>query len=288
MARVRNSLMPVRSSLQNRARPRPGEGVLDMSGPVDGRTVADVVAVMDERLERLERLGSPTGADRSAQRDFLATYRRTTLAVGRAIEDARFEDPEWVERWDVAFADLYLEALDADLTGVGTVSRPWRLAFDVPLGLPALRNVLVGINAHVNYDLPQALLAVIDDADFRDPHLLARRRRDHERIDAVLAGRVAAEDSELAATSGRTLVDRVLEPANRAASRRFLREARQKVWHNTAELQRARLAGAEAYAVRLAELEVLSAARVAELLVPGQVLLRLAVAGFGVTLPPAA
>lgn len=259
-----------------------------MSGPVDGRTVADVVAVMDERLERLERLGSPTGADRSAQRDFLATYRRTTLAVGRAIEDARFEDPEWVERWDVAFADLYLEALDADLTGVGTVSRPWRLAFDVPLGLPALRNVLVGINAHVNYDLPQALLAVIDDADFRDPHLLARRRRDHERIDAVLAGRVAAEDSELAATSGRTLVDRVLEPANRAASRRFLREARQKVWHNTAELQRARLAGAEAYAVRLAELEVLSAARVAELLVPGQVLLRLAVAGFGVTLPPAA
>ncbi len=38
--------------------------------------------------------------------------------------------------------------------------------------------------------------------------------------------------------------------------------------------------------MRLAELEVLSAARVADLLAPGQVLLRLAVAGFGVTLPP--
>jgi len=256
-----------------------------MSGPVDGRTVADVVATMDERLEQLE---SPSGAGRSAQRDFLATYRRTTLAVGRAVEEARFEDPDWVERWDVVFADLYLDALDADLTGTGTVTRPWRLAFDVPDGLPALRNVLAGINAHVNYDLPQALLAVIDDADFEDPHLLARRRRDHERIDAVLAGRVAAEDAELASTSGRTLLDRVLVPANRGASRRFLREARQKVWHNTAELQRARLAGADAYATRLAELEVLSAARVADLLAPGQVLLRLAVAGFGVTLPPAA
>ena len=256
-----------------------------MSGTVDGRTVADVVAAMDERLERLE---SPSGTGRSAQRDFLATYRRTTLAVGRAVEDARFEDPDWVERWDVVFADLYLEALDADVTGVGTVSRPWRLAFDVPEGLPALRNVLAGINAHVNYDLPQALLAVIDDADFEDPHLLARRRRDHERIDAVLAGRVAAEDTELASTSGRTLLDRLLVPANRSASRRFLREARRKVWHNTAELQRARLAGAQAYTTRLAELEVLSAARVADLLAPGQVLLRLAVAGFGVTLPPAA
>ena len=34
------------------------------------------------------------------------------------------------------------------------------------------------------------------------------------------------------------------------------------------------------------ELEVLSAARIADLLAPGQVILKLAVAGFGVTLPP--
>jgi hypothetical protein len=75
---------------------------------------------------------------------------------------------------------------------------------------------------------------------------------------------------------------------NRAASRRFLREARLKVWENTEALQAARLAGPAAYANRLGELEVLSAARVADLLAPGQVLLRLAVAGFGVRLPPAA
>ena len=34
-------------------------------------------------------------------------------------------------------------------------------------------HVLLGINAHINYDLPQALLAVISDDDFADP---ARRR----------------------------------------------------------------------------------------------------------------
>ena len=79
-----------------------------------------------------------------------------------------------------------------------------------------------------------------------------------------------------------------LQPLNQRASKRFLREARQKVWHNTRELQAARMAGPEAYTVRLAELEVLSAAKIADLLAPGQVLLRLAVAGFGVVLPPAA
>jgi hypothetical protein len=58
------------------------------------------------------------------------------------------------------------------------------------------------------------------------------------------------------------------------------------VWHNAIELQAARVAGPAAYDGRLAELEVLSAARIADLLAPGQVLLKLAVAGFGVTLPP--
>ena len=73
---------------------------------------------------------------------------------------------------------------------------------------------------------------------------------------------------------------------NRRASKRFLAESRQKVWHNVAELHAARLLGADAYRARLAELEVLAAARIADLLAPGQVLLRLAVSGFGVVLPP--
>jgi hypothetical protein len=245
------------------------------------RDLASVVAAMDARLVRMP-------PDRSAQRIFLETYRRTTLAVGKAVRDGSFEDPEWVERWDVVFADLYLAALDLDLEGSPDVPRPWRLAFDAPIGLPALRHVLLGINAHINYDLPQALLAVIPDHDFTDVRVLARRGRDHARIDAVLSGRVAAEDSELGAVSPPTVVDRLLQPLNRLSSKRFLREARRKVWHNTLELQRARVTGIDAYAARLAELEVLSAARIADLLAPGPVLLRLAVAGFGVTLPPPA
>jgi uncharacterized membrane protein len=116
---------------------------------------------------------------------------------------------------------------------------------------------------------------------------VARRRRDHERIDGVLASRVAAEDAELLTAGGaRSTLDRLLTPLNRLSAKRFLREARQKVWHNTAELQQARTESAERYADRLAELEVLSAAKIADLLAPGQVILRLAVAGFGVVLPP--
>jgi len=241
--------------------------------------IAAVSAAMRRRLDRLPRMSA-------SRREFLQTYQRTTDAVGAAVRDGTFDDPEWVQRWDVAFAGLYLAALDADLSGSGGVPRPWRLAFDAPTALPPLRHVLLGVNAHVNYDLPQALLAVISDDDFADTSLMASRRRDHERIDGVLSSRVAAEDAELA-VHGRSFTDRVLQPLNRISSKRFLRESRMKVWHNTTELQAARLAGAASYDVRLGELEVLSAARIADLLAPGQVLLRLAVAGFGVTLPPA-
>jgi uncharacterized membrane protein len=240
------------------------------------------MSAIDEVAQRLADRAQALPDTLAHRRSFIETYRRTTLAVGKAVAAAQFEDPDWVSAWDVVFAELYLQAHDADRTG-GVVPRPWRLAFDASADLPPLRHVLLGINAHVNYDLPQALLGVISDAEFTDAVLLDRRRRDHERIDGVLSGRVAAEDAELGT---KTLLDRVLTPLNRASSRRFLREARQKVWHNTEQLQHARLAGADAYRSRLAELEVLSAARIADLLAPGPVLLRLGVAGFGVVLPP--
>ena len=241
-------------------------------------SIATVVAGIHERLDQL--------STRSHLRVFMATYQRTTRAVGDAVARGEFEDPGWVARWDVAFANLFLSAFDSALTGAEGVPRPWQLAFSASPGLPPLRHVLLGVNAHVNYDLPQALLSVISDDDFTDPLLMKRRRRDHERIDKVLASRVAAEDNQLNANGGATLLDRLLTPLNRQGSKRFLREARQKVWHNTVELQNARVAGPQEYAVRLAELELLSAAKIADLLQPGQVLLRLAVAGFGVILPP--
>lgn len=251
--------------------------------PVPGGGGPDaILAVLSQMQDRLDCLP----VDRESYRPFLDTYRRTTQAVGQAIGAGLFADPLWVCDWDVDFAGRYLSALDGALSGAPGVPRPWRLAFNAPAGMPPLRHVLLGMNAHINFDLPQALLGVIPDADFADPTLVARRRADHEQIDTVLSGRVAAEDRELSQRSARSLVDRAMRPLNRAASQRFLREARRKVWHNTLELQQARLAGPQALQVRIGELEVLSAARIADLLAPGQVLLRLSVSGFGVLLPP--
>jgi hypothetical protein len=243
---------------------------------------------IDALIGRMEALLGPLEETGDARRFFHATYLRTTRAVRDALRDGLFSDPQWVERWDVAFADLYLDALAADTAG-GAVSKPWAVAFRAArehTSAPALRHVLLGMNAHINYDLPQALVAVISAGEFADPAVTGRRRADHQRIDEILSRRVGAEDEELARIGApRSRTDTLLAPANQAASRRFLRESRAKVWHNAVALDAARARGPAAYAERLGDLERLSAARVAELERPGQVLLRLASRGFGVRLP---
>jgi Family of unknown function (DUF5995) len=40
---------------------------------------------------------------------------RTTIAVAERIRRDGFAGPGWGERWDIAFADLYLDALEAAL-----------------------------------------------------------------------------------------------------------------------------------------------------------------------------
>jgi Family of unknown function (DUF5995) len=238
-----------------------------------------VAGRMEGLLARLEAGGDPG-------RYFLATYLRTTRAVAAELGRGGFRDPEWVERWDVAFADLYLDAVTDSLAG-RRPPEPWAVAFGAGGrdGLAPLRHVLLGMNAHINYDLAQSLLAVISPPEFDDPDLLASRRADHEHIDQVLVARVGAEDTELETVSGpRGRTDRLLQPLNRLATRRFLRESRAKVWANTRLLDTARRTGPDAYTTRLSELERLAAARVADLTAPGQVVLKLAVRGFGVRL----
>jgi len=248
-------------------------------------TVEALLARMDALLAPLEERKDPI-------RHFLATYRRTTLQVRDMIGRHEFTDNEWVEDWDIAFANLYLDAVEAWEAG-GRPPGPWQAAFGVTREgprLPPLRHLLLGMNAHINYDLPQSLLAVITDDEFDDDTVVARRAADHARMDQVLVDRVQPEDVELAKVEepgDRTWLDRALTPFNRAGTKRFLKESRRKVWRNAKLLSAARREGPDALTARVAELDRLAEARIADLRVPGQVILRLSIKGFGVELAEA-
>lgn len=238
------------------------------------RTVAEVIG----DLERIEAELAPD----DARRHFHSVYLRTTRGVAEELRRGGFVDPDWLQELDVVFAGLYLDALAAWDRGDAPVA--WRVPFTTARDRPELqpiRHVLFGINVHINYDLPQALLAVVTGQDFDDPAVVERRERDHEHINDVLSARVASEDR---AIPGRTITDRLLAPLNHRASRRFLREARAKVWRNARVLSGARRDGPERLAQRVRELDGLCAARARDLVAPGQIVLKLARRGFGVLL----
>ncbi|HEX8971739.1 DUF5995 family protein [Oryzihumus sp.] len=247
--------------------------------PGPGRTGAGIDTVLD----RMQRLLAPLESARDPKRFFLSTYARTTAAVRDELAAGTFRDPEWVERWDVVFAELYLDALEAHGRG-DPAPLPWQAAFDAR-DLPPLRHVLLGMNAHINLDLPQALLAVISSAELDDPALVHWRHVDHRHIDTVLSSRVGAEDDHLSTLGTASLSDRLVGPLNRLGIKRFLRESRRKVWANAMVLDQARRRGPFVLADGLEQLARLSAGKVEQLLAPGPVILKLAVRGFGVSLP---
>lgn len=243
-------------------------------------------------LDRMESLLRPMEAAEDERRFFLAVYRRTTEAVKADLERGGFVDAEWTERWDISFAELYLDAL-ASWNNDRTAAGPWRIAFEAANAtprVPPIRHLLLGMNAHINYDLPQALITVISDTEFDDPSVVEKRAADHKHIDAILTRRVRTEDKLLRKQErpgDRTALDRLLTPFDRAATKRFLKESRQKVWRNARALSRERRDGEGALARRVEELGVLAADRVEDLRRPGQVILRLSKDGFGVLLPGA-
>src|SRR4051794_1898123 len=136
------------------------------------------MARMVAMLAPLEAAGDPA-------RFFPGTHPRPTEAGRLALADGLFEDPAWVAEWEVDFAGFYLDALEAHRRDPASAPAPWREAFGAAASLPPEAHVLLGMNAHINFDLPQSLVRVIPDAEFADPVVLAARRRDHQRIDGV-------------------------------------------------------------------------------------------------------
>jgi hypothetical protein len=241
-------------------------------------------------IARMEEIGDRLVADNDERQHFHGAYLRSTKAVMQDAEAGNFVDPEWAELWAVAFAQLYMDAFDAWERG-NDPSGPWRVAFEASRDpdIPPVRHSLLGINAHINYDLPQALLAVITDDEFDDDEILERRAADHAHVDSILVKRVHEEDKRLASVEepgDRTIIDSLMMPFNTAGTKRFLKEGRHKVWNNTRLLSSARRLGPDVYTEQLAVLEGLCEERIADLVTPRFVLISLARNGFGVSLPP--
>ncbi len=99
---------------------------------------------------------------------FAYVYRRTTAEIANEIKLGNFEDNKRMEKFDVIFANLYLEAYKA-FKNNKPVSKSWMFAFkNADQELTIIQHVLFGMNAHINLDLAIATAQTMDDEDIED------------------------------------------------------------------------------------------------------------------------
>lgn len=143
-------------------------------------TIAAIVAEMTRRWQTLRQAGDWRAV-------FAESYLRTTEQIlATAGQAGAFENPEWLVRLDCVFAQRYFTAIDYWDAGQDC-PLPWYIAFQGNREKRTLviQDLLLGMNAHINYDLPYALDATIPpDAT---PEALASYQRDHSRMNALLA-----------------------------------------------------------------------------------------------------
>jgi len=86
-------------------------------------------------------------------------YLTVTMAVHDNPPAGGFNNPQWLTRLDVIFAEFYFAAIVDFLQGRGT-ARSWRVLFEARhvAGIDRIQFALAGMNAHINHDLSLALL----------------------------------------------------------------------------------------------------------------------------------
>ena len=130
--------------------------------------------------ETIDELRSVALAAGDASGYFPAMYARITREVETAAAAGRFKDGQRMETFARAFASWY-PRLRHDNTPVPGC---WRAAFDVGGDgrLMIVQHLLLGINAHVNHDLPQVVVASAPPGTD-----LAELRPDFDAVNDILA-----------------------------------------------------------------------------------------------------
>lgn len=188
-------------------------------------TIDGVLADLDEVIDRARRDGSRLGY-------FPALYRTVTATVKRGIEQGYFDDGERMERFDVAFAELYFEALRAFREG-GSPARSWQTACEgTSRWRPViLQHLLTGMNAHINLDLGIAAARTAPGDS------LPGLRADFDRVNEVLASAMEQVRGQLAEVSPLLgMLDRLGGRHDDAVIRFSIERARAEAWWFAVEL----------------------------------------------------
>ena len=170
---------------------------------------------------------------------FVRLYREVTESVAAQMSSNGFADALFLERLDVVFAELFFDALDRYQRVPASAPSSWVPLFEARArrGIAPLQFALAGMNAHINFDLP---LALVSTCEQRGIELRADspESADYELVNTLL-DRVEARVKRSYLTGPLATIDRFLHRFNRiddVIAMWDVRRAREAAWTNAEAL----------------------------------------------------
>jgi len=167
----------------------PYDSVLAAAVAAAPQSISDVVALLD-RIES-------TCADTDGLMWFNWLYLQVTDAIQARVNAGGFADPAWLAVLDVQFAGFYFAAVRSALAA-NTAPGCWQAVFNVrnQAAIARIQFALAGMNAHINHDLPQAIVATCRATGIAPQHGTAQYT-DYTAVNATLDAIINTAKQEL-------------------------------------------------------------------------------------------
>jgi len=173
--------------------------------------------------------------------EFLSCYQLMTENMLSALRSAEFIDPDWVSRLLDHFAGYYFHALEAYDSNNPAAPKVWRQVFDAARhpDMQLIQNLLLGMNAHINYDLTFALVDLLE-SEWRDLSADQRVRRfhDHCYVNHIIHRTIDSVQDTILEPHEPVfeILDRLLGPVDEWAISTLVAHWREEVWENAVHL----------------------------------------------------
>jgi hypothetical protein len=145
------------------------------------------VTSVDEAIARMKQIDASLPASDGVA-CFNRMYLEVTENVNSRITQGFFADPEFLGALDVAFANIYFAAVDAIAGPADAFPEAWKPLFQArsKKGIYPIQFALAGMNAHINHDLPVAVVETC--AKLGTSPEAGTHHADYQKVDALLDG----------------------------------------------------------------------------------------------------
>lgn len=205
-----------------------------------------------EVLHRMDSLIKGWENNNDSRQVFLSCYRLMTGNMLEVINEGSFHDPDWIYTLLHRFADYYFDALDC-YDCKRPVSKVWKEVHQLTLEkkLRDMQYLLMGVNAHINYDLVLTLYDLLHQGwNQLSPIQQEMRFKDHCKVNEIIAGTIDQVQDELLNPTDELMnwIDKAFGRMDEYLLSQLITAWRQEVWDqaylmisSTEEIQREEL-----------------------------------------------